>query len=610
MKVCSTIALYLTTWVLGARVPSAAAITGYGPTSLSNEIDQEIQQLLTDEDIVGMTVAVTKGGRLVYSKGFGHSKLGSSSTSMQPTDRTRIGSVSKAIVSGPATSIAMMDQQMDQATTTLYGSGGLFGDRYKAYIRTSNKRFNPIISMAINKNNKVYTWFRDGTVSVGTAWDLEYYNSRRSFTVAPGKELKDLHAVGITPTDKVYAWYKDGSLSIGQSRNLGNLVVDAEGETRHVSFPIGPDGDRKSMSDVVDIDIAKSDSHVYIWYDDGTCSSGTRLDFDYYWSNRSYESPVIDGADMRYRIRGIGIAANDRIYTWIPDQYMIGWSQDLDFYRSLRDYSIPETGWDRYHFSHITVQDLFDHRSGFTRSGDVEATKRLFPYDTTASEDPSHDLIHKHFLETRPLLSEPGTSVSYSNHGMGLTTLVIEEVTGSTYRSYTTGSYLASMGLNGRIRPQHAVPDGDDAFPYERQGNDDHKLLSFKNSGAGLAAGGWTASAPAVVAVTSTLAERHGYEFMDAAGFFRRGKGKLSHNGSTGGGYAVVAVFPAGYTANDGTDLSDIHVAINCNTSELKKGAGGRISDLASLIAVATGKANLPGSLDYFGQVFGIRTNP
>ena len=79
--------------------------------------------------------------------------------------------------------------------------------------------------------------------------------------------LTDIRAIGISGSDsKVYVWYNDGALSIGGSRDLGlyrKVEWDKDGNLKQkVKLPSG-----KSMLNVVGIDIAKSNDHVYIWYE-------------------------------------------------------------------------------------------------------------------------------------------------------------------------------------------------------------------------------------------------------------------------------------------------------------------------------------------------------
>lgn len=589
---------------LATLAGTVSAETGFAPQTLATQIDSQIAEILQEGNIVGMTVAATQGGRLVYSKGFGRSRraedAGGGIDVMLPTDRTRIGSNSKALMSGPGLFKAMEAEGMDPISTRVYGHDGVLGEQYEAYQRVSTDRHRPILATAIASDDRVYTWYVNGKVSIGTSSNLTAYQAPVRFRVADGMQLRDLHAVAISPADVVYAWYKDGSLSIGNSRDLDayqGIPRNDKGEpTSTVSMPIGSDGDRKSMHDVIGVGIAKSNSHVYAFFDDGTVSSGTSLDFDRYFSNRSFVSPNINHADYRYRIRGMGIAADDTIYSWASGKLAFaGHSRNLSAYRAPYAYSHAFDKPKPNRYLDITVQHLFDHTSGFFGSGDEEATQRLFPYQGT----PDYDHIHRHFLATRPLKWAPGTDYSYSNHGMGLTTLLIEAVTGRTYRDYVVNSYLRPMGLKGKVRAQKAVPDQFDAYPYVLSSGEPVEL-EFKASTTGLAAGGWTSSAQGMLAVTTNQADTFGYEVMDQFGFYGSSRGKLSHNGDTGGGYSTIAVFPAGYTAVSGQDLSDVHVALATNTSNLTDETKSRITAMASEIAKAVADAGLPASVDYW----------
>ena len=63
-----------------------------------------------------------------------------------------------------------------------------------------------------------------------------------------------------------------------------------------------------------------------------------------------------------------------------------------------------------------------------------------------------------------------------------------------------------------------------------------------------------------------------------AHGWALETKGKLSHGGSTGGGRAFIAKFPDGYISNNGTNLSDIFVAVAINTN------GDDLSSISALV--------------------------
>lgn len=441
------------------------AQSGFGPANLSNAIDSQIEAFRQNEGIVGLTVAVTRDGRLLYSKGFGLARKAGDSPGTHPMRhdfRTRIGSVSKAVVSGPATWQALAENGKT-TSAKVYSASGILGTRYNSYQRVSIDRFQPILAMAIGPDDKVYTWYENGTVSVGTSDDLDAHLPPRSFRGPEGKRPRDLRAVAIAPDSKVYAYWMDGTLSIGASRNLA-----AHREDIKVTFPTGLDGDQKSIHDVLDITISKSDSRTYAFYDDGTVSAGISHSLGKHFRYQHYAIP--GGAETRYRIRGLGMSRDGSVYAWASTgKAFAGHRRDLGARRAPYDYSHPYEGRVRNRYHDITVQHLMDHTSGFAGGGDEEATKRTFPALLEGGEV-TYDLIHRHFLSTRPLLWDPGQDGKYSNHGMGLTTLLIEELTGTSYEDYTVNNYLRPMGLKGKVRAQKATPDANDSFAYRRTG--------------------------------------------------------------------------------------------------------------------------------------------
>lgn len=588
----------------------AIAQQGHGPSALSSAIDGDIGTVLQDLGIVGMTVAVTRDGRLIYSKGFGLARRAEDGAGgdvlMQPTHRTRIGSVSKAIISGPATYQALSERGFDPKSKKIYGNNSILGETYSSYQRMAIERFQPIVAMAISPRDHVYAFYDNGMRSVGTSTNLTARKPAETFKVAPGKKIADLHAVAISKAGRVHAWYKDGTMSMGSSRNLASLrSTEVGNDEPKVNFPVGPDGDRKSMHDVVGIAFAKSDNDVYIWYDDGTVSSGTPMDFTANFVNRPYSAPVLNGQPGRYQIRGMGISRNDHVYAWASGKKAFsGNSRYLTAYHQPYDYSHAFDRPYRNRFRDITVQHVFDHKAGFTRSGDVAATARTFTQQVPEGTEPSYDLIHKHFVMTRPLMSDPGTTYSYSNHGMGMTTLLIAGLTGESYLEYTVNGYLKPMGLKRKIRPQKVNVDAADSSAYELR-NSGPDPLPFKNSTVGLAAGGWTAPAQGILALTAELADRHTPEEIDGFGWHKSATGRLSHSGSTGGGYAYASLFPGNYVHPDGHDVAGIHVAIASNTRDSRKSSGDRFGSelrkLTNRIAiVAANSPEIPADLDYW----------
>ena len=122
LRVTASIVATTVVGLLGAQGADARAATapvnGDGASALAT-VDELVQQYLDDNDMAGATVAITKGSRLVWSKGYGYADP-ANDVEMQPQHRSKIGSTSKVI-----TAIAAMqlvedgDIDLDQP---VYGS--------------------------------------------------------------------------------------------------------------------------------------------------------------------------------------------------------------------------------------------------------------------------------------------------------------------------------------------------------------------------------------------------------------------------------------------------------------------------------------------------------
>lgn len=89
-------------------------VSGEGLWDGSASFDQQVQAYIAQKNLPGVTLAVTKGGRLVLSKGYGFADL-AAQTPMQPSHRTYIGSTSKML-----TAIAAL-QLVEQGELDLEG---------------------------------------------------------------------------------------------------------------------------------------------------------------------------------------------------------------------------------------------------------------------------------------------------------------------------------------------------------------------------------------------------------------------------------------------------------------------------------------------------------
>jgi len=568
-------------------VPAQDVARGVAWPELEEKIEPLINNFMKKYHIVGMTVAVSQQGRLLLSKGYGYSfaqKLGYIGNPlikpMLQDMRTRIGSVTKAVITGPVAIQLLEEKGIDPDTKTLYGPNSVFGDQFVFDQKIGTLRYFPIIAMAIGPDDKVYTWYRNGTYSVGTSNDLDRYQKPLSSVIPGGYSVVDIRGIAISKSNKVYVWYANGTRSIGTPDKLDRY--EKPDKDKKVTLPNG-----KGMSNIVGIAIAKSNDRVYAWYDDGTRSVGSSLNFKKHKEPEPYQTPSDAIASMMspYNIRGIGISKKDVVYTWYSNEKASsGTSRNLARYLQPYPYFIPQLPdvgnplrdpnlW----WEVITLRHLLTHRTGFERSGDGKGAQRMFNVNETQL---TYRHIHKHFLRTKALRFYPGSLIngmprtSYSNHGFGLWTLIVPTLTnGTTYADYALSRYLKPLRLIHYVRPMTTHHDIMDATPYDLSGTTP-VAVPPRDSNLGLAAGGWTASAKSLLWITRHLSQNFTIQELRNMGWFSRAGGKknqyirLQHNGLTKGGMAHVVIFEPGYQSKSGKDLSDIHVAIATNTSD------------------------------------------
>ena len=102
--------------------------TGEAWNKLEEKVDSLAEALIEEKSLPGMTLAVTKEGRLLLSKGYGYALVdGTRKLPMKPCMRSRIGSVTKAVVTGPSGFQLMKSKNIDPKSQRLYGPKGLFG---------------------------------------------------------------------------------------------------------------------------------------------------------------------------------------------------------------------------------------------------------------------------------------------------------------------------------------------------------------------------------------------------------------------------------------------------------------------------------------------------
>ena len=173
-----------------------------------------------------------------------------------------------------------------------------------------------------------YAWVEGSYVCFGTSWDLD---QRHGLYPYKGKSNAVAVGAGIAGSnDHVYVWYNDGTVSSGTSSDW-LLYRKPYGYT----LP-----SKKIPSNIVGMAIAGSNDFVYTWYDDHTVSVGKSWDLAAYKKPYKYTLPP-----NKYPTNIVGMAiagTNDRVYVWYDDGMVSsGTSSDLDAYRKLSKYTLP-----------------------------------------------------------------------------------------------------------------------------------------------------------------------------------------------------------------------------------------------------------------------------
>jgi len=146
--------------------------------------------------------------------------------------------------------------------------------------------------------------------------------------------------------DHVYAWFDDGMFTEGTTSDF---------EKYSHALPYFGDGST-SPADIVAMSIA-GDDHVYTWYRDQTVSEGTSGELAKYSKVR--KSVTLPPNKKMANVVGIGIAgSDDKVYAWFDDQTVwIGNSRDLSL-DGPHSYQLPA---DPYNPSaQLTVKDIVE----------------------------------------------------------------------------------------------------------------------------------------------------------------------------------------------------------------------------------------------------------
>jgi hypothetical protein len=150
------------------------------------------------------------------------------------------------------------------------------------------------------------------------------------FGPATSRQPESIVGMAIAKSDDhSYVWFDDGTVSSGTT---GKLMAYRPPE----AFTLPPG---KTPREIVGIGIAGTADRVYTWYSDRTVSVGTTRDLDAHVPPYGYTLPP---GKSPANIVAMDIAANDHVYAWYDDGTMsVGTSADLDAYSPTVAYTLP-----------------------------------------------------------------------------------------------------------------------------------------------------------------------------------------------------------------------------------------------------------------------------
>jgi CubicO group peptidase (beta-lactamase class C family) len=641
-------------------------LAGQGAVQMSG-VDQLVLDFLNEHNLPGATVAVSKQGRLVWSKGYGYANT-EEKLQMQPWHRSRIGSVSKVPTAIGA--LKLVEDGKLALTTPVYtfydtsnwhARHGLTGAQYqRTFDQLGRQGFRLV---------HVSGYEVRGEPRFAAIWEKRNgpeWQARHGMTGAQYQQTFDqLRSQGFRPV-QVSGYSVQGQ---AQFAAIWEKRTDPEWQARH-----GMTGAQYQQTfdqlrsqgfrpiQVSGYEVNGQARFAAIW----ERSSGPEWQARHGMTGAQYQQtfdqlrgqgfrPVqVNGYSVRGRARFAAIwdrmassgppgALNDKDYT---DAMITGVA---NLHSHLRPPVLPEAQfraivatetnktlmWAR----DMQIRHLMSHTSGIIGNGDSSKAMEHFNMDQDELTYKETHLAVLLGLRTNgngkripPFGFAPGTDRSYTNHGFGLLGFIIAEVSGIPYDEFIRSRILLPIGLN------HVVPYGTsvssrDAARHRRDANGDPQPLAHgiqdKAMSLALPTGGWAATAQDMVRLMcatdklrnqSDLLKPGTIDEMETVTFpevratqplgwdSRNAKGKLSKNGRLSGGAALIVKFLPGYKANDGTDLSNVNLAICVNTSHsVKKNNEGKyvpltnfLPSLLDKIAVECGKADIPASFDLF----------
>src|SRR4029450_6551669 len=109
----------------------------------------------------------------------------------------------------------------------------------------------------------------------------------------------------------------------------------------------------------------------------------------------------------------------------------------------------------------ITIQQLIDHRAGYTNNPtDPTYDMRNIARDLSLSRPPTATEVARRIYASRNLTNNPGAVYSYSNFSYLVASLVVVQVSGSSYFPFVRNRLLSPLGITDVAECPTAGPGG------------------------------------------------------------------------------------------------------------------------------------------------------
>jgi CubicO group peptidase (beta-lactamase class C family) len=151
----------------------------------------------------------------------------------------------------------------------------------------------------------------------------------------------------------------------------------------------------------------------------------------------------VDPDRTQFRLASVGKVITATAALQLVEQGRLSLTQDVN--EVLRDFKLPAFG-----SQPVTLHDLLTHTAGFDERLTGVAVRRpeaLVPLSLYLA------------LAMPPRFAEPGRVISYSNHGMSLAGLLVEEASGRPFEQYVREAIFRPLGMSRSDALDRAPPD-------------------------------------------------------------------------------------------------------------------------------------------------------